>query len=834
MLWPTTRPEHAQVEKQERPRLLFRKVDLPTLKARAATPFGQAALAKMNDGVGLGIRYQLGGDPQLAEAAARWVEERMAGRAPLPAVGMPRQSMQMGWFFEEVALTYDLCAEAWPADVRRRVRHWMILWANRLAYQKTMFNPQVSWDHGAAEAGNLYHGTALGGLALWGEKGGAPAAPLAPDLITSIEPAAGYKPGRGVPVVKLEPGTPPKQWLYSTPADSFAEGDPLADLGGTERARPEEGSAFMVEGQRCVFKPLPLEHVLERGGIILNVGRSLQPATVKREPGPEIKADGPLLIAFYTVLDNEKPRHVKVVAPSSAWGRPQVVINGHRMEHGQVIMLDKGLYPYLIVLRLSARWNTLETPLTEASVEEVAGNAPFLKQLEAEHAERLRDHALLLADHQRTGGAAVDAQKIFEMGRYQMYLQCREGLGAGGPARYAFAHRTAFGRLPSPYADIAHTLPRKVFAAIDAPAPATQPFATPGAADFAFGYAIAPDPWKPALLWAWNRAAHITGPADAAKALEGDHPSLAAWAFLTYPLDGIEPAPPKGILPLTWSTLPFGQFGFRNTFDGKDDILLQVWANTSLPHENNLPGAGAIHLRGLGHAWAPAALSPHLRRTRAWDGVVQLPDDAVNESALGRITFARQESDGSGAVSIDLADLYATAKKDSKGNPLPLYERYGGARRTENFASSNITALRAVAIDFSGRSGAPALLAIADRITGGKKKVWTWPLDPRVLNDPKAITIEGNTCTLRKPDGATLHLTVIAPAHPILKADARTNIPTLSITGPTGVEGDFLIILTLQKGPPPKVRAEGQGLQSSVTVGNQRIVFEGGKLTVGP
>ena len=68
------------VQPGEHPRILFRKHELPALRARAKTPLGKAALAKMDSGpVGLGVKYQITGDKQLAAKAIPLVEKLIEG-----------------------------------------------------------------------------------------------------------------------------------------------------------------------------------------------------------------------------------------------------------------------------------------------------------------------------------------------------------------------------------------------------------------------------------------------------------------------------------------------------------------------------------------------------------------------------------------------------------------------------------------------------------------------------------------------------------------------------------------------------------------------------------
>ena len=183
----------------EHPRILFRQSDLPALREKAKTPFGKAALANMNDAVGLGVKYQLTGDKKYAEQSREFVERLLEGdysvaRAPGSHHGM----LHWAAVWEQPAVAYDLCYDAWAPDFRKRVETFLWLWTRRIFNQHMMFNTQAQYDFGNGEAMWFHFGPALAGLAFWGEKGPEPVEPLAPNPVKRIPPAEDYKPGSGV------------------------------------------------------------------------------------------------------------------------------------------------------------------------------------------------------------------------------------------------------------------------------------------------------------------------------------------------------------------------------------------------------------------------------------------------------------------------------------------------------------------------------------------------------------------------------------------------------------------------------------------------------------
>lgn len=299
------------------------------------------------------------------------------------------------------------------------------------------------------------------------------------------------------------------------------------------------------------------------------------------------------------------------------------------------------------------------------------------------------------------------------------------------PATYAAAYRNAFGTDVSPYPDITHYVPRRVIAGVypDAGPALTQDINGPadtGGELFACNYPILPEAWKPAMLWAWNRHAGVSDPAEAAKILMGATDSIVHRAFLNYPLDPAtgktvpEPRAPAGVLPLAWEAPDFGYYALRSGWKGKDDFLVQIYGKTAAGHGYVLPNAGTFTILGLGQAWAQALPALRLNNLRSFSNVVLMPEDDTNEGALGRVAYAKTEADGSGAITFDMGDVYAATKKDAQGRGAALYEKYGRVRRASRFEDSGIQGKRAFAVDYSGKCGAPCLFVLVDAITGGK------------------------------------------------------------------------------------------------------------------
>jgi hypothetical protein len=209
-----------------------------------------------------------------------------------------------------------------------------------------------------------------------------------------------------------------------------------------------------------------------------------------------------------------------------------------------------------------------------------------------------------------------------------------------------------------------------------------------------------------------------------------------------------------------------------------------------------------------------------------------LAQDETNEGGCGRLTHAEFGKDGSGSLTMDLADVYA-----AKGG----YTKYGNCRNSAAFANSPIAGLRAMAVDYSGACGAPCLFVLVDVIHGGKSKLWTWSLNDK--SELSSVAIQGNAWTQTK-GGASLQATFVAPAKPTLAARLHTidklgfknrplhkEFPLVLVDG-----GDaYFVVVTVQPAGSkhPEVKVDGAGLDAQVSVGRRAIRFDGTKIRIG-
>jgi hypothetical protein len=310
----------------------------------------------------------------------------------------------------------------------------------------------------------------------------------------------------------------------------------------------------------------------------------------------------------------------------------------------------------------------------------------------------------------------------------------------------------------------------------------------------------------------------------------------AIYTLLNYPTE-MEAKNPDERMPLTWAASTKGGYIFRNRWRDSDDIVAQVFLKSEGEGGWSHPDAGSIRIYGLGHEWAIVGINNSKAGSRWFENVVMLPEDPVNEGMRAIRTFYEAGEDGSGVISMDMNLVYAGTKtiKDNKGNEKKAgLVDHGFRLQRENLLDLGIRGMRSVAVDYSGKSGAPALFVIVDKITGGGKKVWQWQL-PKHDDSSCTVDTKKNTFTITQGD-TSLKATFISPANVKLAlAQGKENIHlkygnygdvNLNAIHATGGDS-FFVVMTLQRGDAPNVEVDGTGLNAEVRVGEKNIGFDG-------
>ncbi len=827
---PQTFEGHGPVAPGEHPRLLLRPRDVPALRAKLKTPFGQAFLARAaesQDPVVRGVLYQATGETGHALEALRIVQ----GYADID--GNAGLTGNIGHQIVRVALTLDLCWEAWPEATREALLGQIKARLPKRQYD--LIIGHANYNQVSNYYGPGFGSAAIASLLLAGRRGPAPEAPPKPLCVRvpdcHVPPVEGYQPPQGVPVVPLVDDELPAEWMCAgglMPAEGV---DLLAPLGGPEAARPTLTDE-LTDGSKTVrFRPV--SHETDQGYYVWMDRKVLD---VSNAIGRIYHSES----VFYTVLRNAEPGWYQFRIGSDHQASSSY-LNGLLAEDGHVVHLEKGLYTLLVKVRigqtepwgremLAVRFHHLRDGRTrKQTVEEI--NA----EIRARYDQALAYWKTSVAEWKARGGEDLACLRMVEKGREQMVQHLRFGIGDGGfqaevthygniaahyPLLYAAYYRKAMGRDVSTHPDATHVLPRRMMQACFR---GSRPeimhlnvkghFEPDGCAGL---FPLVPPKWQPLILWGWNRVLGLerdeAPPLDRRAAdtlLQGISGRTLAATFVNYPV-GTQPVHPSEGMPLTWAAETLGYYAFRSGWEGGDEFIVQVFAKSIPIRAWNHPNAGAFRLWGLGHRWTLAPIERSGYRPE--ECVVLLPDDVTNEGACGRVVHYAAEPDGSGALAIDMADVYLAVReappkseeqqviediervlvseetdppdafgigKAIKEMPIPkdvtdyfrekdrsalrrklpkLYTAYG-ERRTDVDRASHIDGGRAFAFDYSGACGAPCLAVIVDEVRGGKLKQWLWHLPP---GDDVTAEADGNAFTIRYPD-ATLRGTLVSP-----------------------------------------------------------------------
>lgn len=396
--------------------------------------------------------------------------------------------------------------------------------------------------------------------------------------------------------------------------------------------------------------------------------------------------------------------------------------------------------------------------------------------------------------------------------------------GVSMPAVFALAWRNLHGVEPSWRSDISLLAPRHLMQAIpqaDGGFIQQSDNLTDGpltAGLLAHLFALSEPRFQPALKTFWDRLLARGYPTDGLE---------LALTFVHYPLD-MEALPPDSVLPKIWEAPTRGGFVFRNTWADENDIVLQFFGKTKPVVGWEMPRAGDIVLHGLGHAWGVRGAARGRDWTRRHHNVVLLPQDrTLDMQGIGRITRRELGEDrASLTLNLDMVHQKPRLYTDNHGRERqhdPFDHNFYPV--PENVIPSGISAHRALAVDLSGASGTPLAFAVADHISGGQAKIWQWQLDPRNLPE---VVIEENRFHLRRPDGSSLTATFLKPegvqirtvghSHeaPLLegRTDARpSQRPAIHAwAGEQATVGDFLVVITLQRGDAPPVQTVSPNL----------------------
>jgi hypothetical protein len=311
---------------------------------------------------------------------------------------------------------------------------------------------------------------------------------------------------------------------------------------------------------------------------------------------------------------------------------------------------------------------------------------------------------------------------------------------------------------------------------------------------------------RAALQWTFDRCFGLAGD----RSFDIREPSDALLALLYYPF-GETALNPGATLPRVWRDDRAGVYCFRNDWASADDGVAAITANHDpVRGLDSFADAGSFRLLALGGRWAVQRQHDRVdveAVAREKENVVVIP--GTHGWLGGRVVQVAAQADGSGAVTINLDAVYSVAPPD------------GRPARLEPTVDLGIRAQRAFAVDYSGASGAPVLAVVVDHISGGPTRRWL------LHTQERGVKLRPDGFDLRAANGASLHATVIVPAKPRLAVTPGEWTDTVAIDG----DGDFFIVMTVQREDPPAIKRDGEGLNTRVRLG-QRVVRYDGSIVV--
>lgn len=321
---------------------------------------------------------------------------------------------------------------------------------------------------------------------------------------------------------------------------------------------------------------------------------------------------------------------------------------------------------------------------------------------------------------------------------------------------------------------------------------------------FILGLTTVPDSMKAGARWLFDRS----------YGLQGDKTFNLLWAYhaayllMNYPFD-VPAKPPAESLPWVGPDPVGGHWLFRKPWEGAQDSLLVLNTGSDNPGGTHwiIGNNWDMQLFALGKLWVGDRVMNEKSANTPGAALPTLANPGAYTQNLGaRLLGWSSTPDGKAALAWDNSPIYmgqlprgATPGPDQK---LVRMSRIG------QFVDQGIRATRHVAIDLSGQSGAPVLLAILDQSKGAKDFAWNLKL----AREAGAGKVDGNTVTVGDPAGANMKVTFVGAKSPALT-------PAIKATG----SDEYFAIITVQNGRAPAVKVDGD----TVTVGSQTLRCNG-------
>jgi hypothetical protein len=836
-----TSPNFVPVQPGEHPRLLFRQQDIARLRSQAQTLMGQQIVVNLidalatrpdrdfptNDAIAYGLLYQLTDNADYA-ASAREILASAMNTPEKDVHGRAKTLLAAAYAYD---LIYHTCDEA----MRQRVNNWFDYNAEILLMgtDRDDFNP-TPWSNW-----NGLYRSALGAIALTllGEPGNYPSPPI-PPIMMHLHAPKHFTPGKGVPIDVLEPGKMPTAWIFADSLEREMAEDPLASIGGIQKAQPEVGTTFTYRNNTRTFQPLDQK-------FIWNDSKFTQGRNMLDLASP-VSGNYHTTAYYYTVVENQQPSWFKV-GIRTTYGDGMIYLAGQRLTEGDFVYLEKGRYPILIEAAIAQRSGWREDSAKNAIEPRFISTTE--EEAKAAYTKRYQSYKAALArwkegndTYKASGRINPNAPRLAKIAQRNIQRFINNALGDWGwnsegesytqwtmdlVLRYAHAYRNVMGIDLVQEPNLGRFLPLYVAKTIYGSQPYMDTFGggdeTAGLDLFAQGFTTVTEEYKPAVLWAWNHLLAQSG--------NNINAMTASFTLVNYPLD-MKQKNPEQILPKAIGDRQKGGYVFRDRWQNQNDIVAQVFLKSKpLRATWWYVGDGALRIYGLGHPWViKGATNKYQASDRKFENVVQITDN-INGWLGAKTTDFQSQDNGSGRISMNLNDTYLARQKE-ENRELPLVD-YSGHLLQENTLDLGIRGMRYFATDYSGVSGSPALFVVVDKLTGGGEKVWQM-----LVAQEHQISISGKSFTITASDGTSLKGTFVTPKNVALypleerkieykNLRGEAVLETLKLNGIQAKGGDsFFVVMTLQTGAAPNVEIKGEGLDAKVKVGEQMISLD--------
>ncbi|GDY14858.1 hypothetical protein LBMAG53_37360 [Planctomycetota bacterium] len=881
--------ETSSAQPGEHPRLLFRKADLPALKAKAATPWGQAEIARLRKllagkggpdtegptarAVALGLLFHLTGDASLAE------EGRSILLKDIPNWYNVMYVHGAAACVAQAALAYDLLYDTADQNWRETMQSTLMVKMQYLYYPPVGgFN-----DYDGSNWSAMYRSAmGMASLAMLGEPDpatGIPEAPAIPELPGIVD-----LPKTGVVPTPLSAGATIGTWLHAGPFDVDRD-TRLLD----PRSRPVAGDALEYTTRSKTkatrtYAPLPATCLI-----------SVEQAKKYRKPelagGVDFAAaSGRNYLTTHllaTVLEVAETGHFRLDHSTIKLDRIAVFLDGRSLANGQVVKLAAGRHLLMaeVAIGVCGGHEIIESHLRFLGMTPEAA-ATWLATSQREHAHRVAVAAIDREDQASTQARRWLAVAEIRLGNWGEVAFGETGWNTEGEAYtqhamrmglvFEHAFRNAMGRGVQPGGRLVSTFPlyvaKTVFSGQGAETPSYAPGGGPlGVDNWARGFGLIEPKHRDICLAAWDRtqaladAGRLTSPMQPVAELDC---TSAVFRFVNHPGTPTPATAVETVLPRAWFDRYKGGFVWRNAWKDQEDSVATLLTMRTPAQGWSGPEWGDLRWVALGSVWAdrgiPAGNGIDLRRPnqdgsspdrRQYGSIVVVPGVKITEdgrwfdpakyppvnptpingreAGLATLVAASLSADGSGLAELDVSNMYLGETKSevpaADGKPAT-------SRRT--LVDLGIRARRVVAMDHSGTSGAPALMAVADLLTGTKgDEVWQF-----CTAAGHTIATDATGFTITAADGAVLRGTVVLPKQPVLTVHqvrftheinyhARHSQTPLDrqVIRLTGTGSQFVVVMTVSRGALPPVQVDG----AKATVGGQTVAWDGRGLILG-